>query len=131
MLEYAPVLLILMRLVLTARKTLFVSGCVLTVALNTALKNIIREPRPAPAPKYPSWQKFGMPSGHAQMAAFSLLFDVTGGGMAATSGMAFIALMTSLHRLRERHHTMRQVAAGWAIGALTAAAFNQTIAPKK
>lgn len=49
----------------------FLGGFLLNELLNRVLKPWIRDPRPVPLS---STDKYGMPSGHSQLAAYSLVF---------------------------------------------------------
>ena len=87
---YAPIILFILSILILRNKTIFlhffVAGFILNAILNIILKLIIKEPRPLHDKKTLeigvvngariSFDKFGMPSGHAQSCAFCLSFII-------------------------------------------------------
>lgn len=111
---------------------MFILGVILTIVLNTILKNIIKEPRPEPTEdtKYGKLQEYGMPSGHAQLAAFALLFDAPqtySERTAHTYYMMFIIFIATLyHRNYTNYHSVSQLFAGTLAGVSSALILNAT-----
>jgi membrane-associated phospholipid phosphatase len=83
------------------------------------LKNIIREPRPQIYVENPQHRGYyGMPSGHAQNAAFTLVYV----GLVQPSWMiscvfVLLGMITLVERYKNGRHTLKQIAVGAAIGA--------------
>ena len=85
---YAPIILFILSILILRNKTIFlkffVAGFILNTILNILLKLIIKEPRPLHDKKALEigvvngarigFDKFGMPSGHAQICGFCLTF---------------------------------------------------------
>jgi len=113
----------------------YVYGIFLNAILNLVLKGIIKEPRPSEDPKlfnialkhsirfkfvngYPH-DIFGMPSGHAQSAFFSLIFIYLSlKDIRITFGYLLVALLTMYQRVLFKEHTVLQVIAGAIVGIL-------------
>jgi membrane-associated phospholipid phosphatase len=131
-LEYSPVLLVASKLYVTQHKYLFIIGVIMTIILNTVLKNIIKEPRPEPTEgtKYGELQEYGMPSGHAQLAAFSLLFDAPATYSERNTHiyymMVILLIATLYHRNYSNYHSVPQLFAGTLAGAFSALLINAT-----
>ena len=113
-------------------------GCLLIFSsrLNAALKEIIAAPRPmnevALFDEPRSGDFYGMPSGHAQMAAFIAAFFIKHGGdvgvkplwfAAMVVGYVSISILTVIQRYAFRAHTLAQLAMGLVIGGAIGAAF--------
>ncbi len=104
-------------------------GFVLNFILNTLLKGIIKEPRPSTnkeiiaimdqAGKYIPFDNYGMPSGHAQMAFFSVayLYMVTKNVKVLLLSSA-IAIITILQRVYTGRHSVLQILVGGVIGSI-------------
>ena len=111
-------------------------GAMFCVVVNMILKILIKQPRPkhdkpdfaflVENHKRVSYDKFGMPSGHAQFMFFTLAF------MAFTMRehkyywwiVAFFTMLTIntvVQRIRDDNHTLAQVIVGAIIGALMGA----------
>jgi len=137
-------------LLLWNKNTLFyyyLYGSFLNIILNFILKGLIKEPRPNEDPKlfnialkhsirfrfingYPH-DIFGMPSGHAQSAFFSIIFIYLGLKDVKTIIIyLFIALMTMYQRVLFKEHTVLQVIAG-AIGGTLFGGFIYYMAEQK
>jgi membrane-associated phospholipid phosphatase len=125
-------------LLLWNKNTLFyyyLYGFFLNVILNFILKGLIKEPRPNEDPKlfnialkhsirfkfingYPH-DIFGMPSGHAQSAFFSIIFIYLAlKDIKIIIVYLFIALITMYQRVLFKQHTVLQVVAGAIAGTL-------------
>ena len=108
------------------------AGQLANEVLNTALKRALRAPRPTSL--HPHAPAFGMPSNHAQFAAFSAAYlaiwalsgrwrVAAGWRRAAAAAAAAAALVVAASRVYLRYHTPAQVAVGAAVGAAAAAAW--------
>ncbi len=105
----------------------FIVGYFMNVFINGVLKNLIREPRP-PNQVYlhghdvpTQADRFGMPSGHAQLTAYAItfLYLTVDNPMALITSM-FIGSITLFQRYTYRRHTPKQLIAGLILGAVTA-----------
>lgn len=109
----------------------YITGVGINVGLNIVLKRWIAEPRPCVnneqfkiLMKHPSTvptEMFGMPSGHAQLFAFSLLYVVLSTHqwyIYTIYSLAFVA--SCIQRVWTRAHTIVQVVVGSAIGVILA-----------
>jgi membrane-associated phospholipid phosphatase len=104
----------------------FVGGAVSDL-INRALKHLIREPRPDHQvylvghddPTH--FDRFGMPSGHAQMTGYAItvLYLVTA-NPAALILSAFIGSLTLFQRYTYRRHTPKQLIVGLIVGCIIA-----------
>ena len=128
---YAPLILFIISLLLLRNLQrylqFFVSGFILNNILNIILKLTIKEPRPTTDQKAIeigvvngariSFDKFGMPSGHAQNCGFCLAFIT----MAINDPfVTALYLLTSVISLFQRYlynnHTILQLIIGFTIG---------------
>lgn len=128
---YGPVILfILSILILRNMKRylqFFISGFILNNILNIILKLLIKEPRPVKDQKTieiavtngvrVGFDKFGMPSGHAQNCGYSLMFIA----MALYNPLItilymVITLITIIQRYQYNNHTALQLLIGLLIG---------------
>jgi membrane-associated phospholipid phosphatase len=95
---------------------IYVIGYLANELLNRVLKPIIRDPRPVP---FSPTDKFGMPSGHAQLSAFSLVFMSL---VLQEKRYAWILLFLCLtlvsmaQRVIIKAHTLEQVIVGALLG---------------
>lgn len=99
---------------------------ILNVFLNTLLKINIMQDRPSNGRSivdehYNGYQKYGMPSTHAQTAAFSIMFLylVKKSEKLLIIGI-FLAILTLYQRYTYNRHTLQQLFIGTCIGALIA-----------
>lgn len=128
---YAPIILFVLTLFLLRKmKTylrFFVFGIILNNILNIILKLAIKEPRPTKEQKAIeigvtnnariSFDKFGMPSGHAQSCAYCLAFiTLTLNDPFITSIYAIITLTSLFQRYIYNKHTILQLIVGLIIG---------------
>lgn len=107
-------------------------GQLLNEVLNKVLKRTLRVPRPTTL--HPHAPEFGMPSNHAQFAAFAAVYvalwamsgrwhvSVTWRRVAAVVALLAAAAVCA-SRLALRYHSAEQVAVGAAMGAIAAAAW--------
>ena len=99
--------------------SVFIIGSFLNYLINNELKMIIKEPRPNdPIPfiddhliKGP--QIYGMPSGHAQIVSFAVMFLIlTKRPFYLIISSLFIFSLTLIQRWKYRRHTIEQLAVG-------------------
>jgi membrane-associated phospholipid phosphatase len=128
---YAPVLLFFLSLFLLRNMStylrVFVSGFILNNILNIILKLFIKEPRPNNEQKAIEigvvngarigFDKFGMPSSHAQNCGYCLSFiTLTLNDHFITTLYALISTISLFQRYLYKNHTMLQLAVGLTIG---------------
>jgi membrane-associated phospholipid phosphatase len=104
---------------------IYIIFVVINTLLNKGLKLIIKEPRPKDSKKYGSFEKlekeesYGMPSGHAQSAMFSVIFYYLIFGIdEILLSMLFITGLTIFQRGYNKNHTVTQLLIGLIIGGL-------------
>jgi membrane-associated phospholipid phosphatase len=130
---FGPFLLLLITIALLKNKTtlltLYIVGYILNIGLNVVLKGLIQEPRPsedlrifnayiAQGRRF-GFDRYGMPSGHAQGAFYSvgfILFALQ--DPIITIIYLIIALNTGYQRIKYKNHTLMQVICGSIIGAV-------------
>jgi len=128
---YTPVILFVLSLFFLRNSPtflrFFVSGFILNNILNIILKLFIKEPRPTNEQKAIeigvvngariSFDKFGMPSGHAQTCGFCLAFiTLTLNNPFITTLYSVISTISLFQRYLYRNHTLLQLGVGLAIG---------------
>lgn len=103
------------------------SGWVLNAFLNILLKVIIREPRPSEdlhifnaekeQLKRIGYDRYGMPSGHAQMAFYSVsfLYFVFNSPFSLMCSV-LLSIITNYQRIKYKNHTISQVVVGSLVG---------------
>jgi len=107
--------------------TFYVVGTIFNVILNIILKLVLKEPRPkknarvmeiAVENKYDfDFDKYGMPSGHAQQCAFSLAYITLVLNNPFISSLYLgITLLTFLQRYTNSDHSVLQLIVGFCIG---------------
>jgi membrane-associated phospholipid phosphatase len=105
----------------------YVVGIILNTILNIILKLIIKEPRPSKEQKFIeigvangffiNFDKFGMPSGHAQHCGFSLAFiTLVFNNPIITTLYLIITLSSLMQRYFYNNHTILQLVVGFMIG---------------
>jgi membrane-associated phospholipid phosphatase len=99
----------------------------LNTFINKCLKLIFREPRPdnpiefAKFENYKNEELYGMPSGHAQSAFFSIVYLYNlQESVSVLLATLFIGCVTLYQRWKYRRHTAKQLIVGSSIGALFA-----------
>ena len=128
---YAPIILFISSLFLLRNMTrylrFFVSGFILNNILNIILKLFIKEARPSDDQKIieiainngirVGFDKFGMPSGHAQNCAYCLVFIMmTIHNPFITTLYIAITLISVSQRYSYNNHTILQLIIGLLIG---------------
>ena len=128
---YAPIILFILSLFLLRNMTrylkFFVSGFILNNILNIMLKLFIKEPRPSNDQKAieiavtndirVGFDKFGMPSGHAQNAGYCLLFIImTINHHFIITIYIIITIISLLQRYLYNNHSILQLVIGFLIG---------------
>jgi membrane-associated phospholipid phosphatase len=129
---YAPILLFILTLFLLRNKITFLkyflAGFFFNILLNIFLKIIIQQPRPdGDLTKIEfmynnnkqriTFDKFGMPSGHAQSCAFILSFlTLTLTNFNITSFVLFLSILSMFQRYLYNNHTIFQLIVGFFIG---------------
>ena len=110
--------------------TFYILGAVLNYVVNTILKLVFKQPRPTENMKlfqlemnlretidWSEYQRFGMPSGHSQETAFSLIYIIMVlQNTKITILFLIITLFTMFQRIYTNKHTFLQVLAGTIIG---------------
>ena len=107
----------------------YLVGFVLCEQLNRLLKTIIQEPRPKNPIHYidhddyshnSGANKYGMPSGHSQLAFYCVgfLYSATD-SMRILFGTTAVSLLTLFQRWKFRKHSAKQLFAGSIIGLFT------------
>ena len=108
----------------------YVIGAVLNYLLNSILKLVFKQPRPTENMKlfqqemnrretidWREYQRYGMPSGHSQETAFSLLYiTMVLLNTKITALFLIIMLFTMFQRIYTNKHTHLQVLVGGTIG---------------
>jgi membrane-associated phospholipid phosphatase len=128
---YAPVILFFLSIFLLRNMPtflrFFVSGFILNNILNIILKLFIKEPRPTDEKKsieigvvngaHIGFDKFGMPSGHAQNCGYCLSFiTLTLNNHFITTLYALISTISLFQRYLYRNHTLLQLGVGLTFG---------------
>lgn len=127
----APLILFILSLFFLRNKTkyilFFIYGFVFNNILNALLKLLIQEPRPSKDQKAIEigiangerigFDKYGMPSGHAQNAGFALAFITLSLRSPVITGLYTIISIISLYqRYLYNNHTILQLIVGFFIG---------------
>jgi membrane-associated phospholipid phosphatase len=127
----APVILFIISIFLLQNKMkylqVYIVGSILNNILNAILKYAIKEPRPSrdsrileiaiANKKHIGFDKYGMPSGHAQNCGFNLAFITLVLNNPYVSGFYLIMSFISLYqRYKYFNHTILQLVIGFIIG---------------
>jgi len=130
---YAPIILFILSLLLLRNMMtylqFFVSGFILNNILNIILKMAIKEPRPTKDEKAIEiavvngarigFDKFGMPSGHAQNCGYCVLFiTMTLNNPFITFLYLFISIISLFQRYLFNNHSILQLIIGFIIGCM-------------
>jgi membrane-associated phospholipid phosphatase len=107
------------------KKLLFTIMILFNSFINISLKKIIKQPRPKDQkpfiPFSGKYNDYGMPSGHAQMSAFVLVFffmNATQYKIPISLIYLTISILTLYQRYRYKAHTFQQICVGFLIGAI-------------
>ena len=109
-------------------------GWILNVFLNLLLKGFIQQPRPSEDLhifntekthlKRVGYDRYGMPSGHAQMAFYSVSFlYFVFKNPILLFGTLLLSIITNFQRVKYKNHTVNQVIAGSFLGAFVGYTF--------
>ena len=124
---YAPYLLFLLTIFYSWTRKMYLIGYLVFFSANTLLNKILkltfREPRPSDYQIFANFEKttgeeiFGMPSGHAQSVAFSIIFLylLTDSTILLIITM-FVGAVCIYQRWKYRRHTIPQLIIGTMIG---------------
>lgn len=106
---------------------MFILGSILNYELNNILKNWIKEPRPVNPLSYiddhliKGAQLYGMPSGHAQIISFTIMYLILRKGHPYLLFCCFfVGMLTLIQRWKYRKHTLQQLMGGVFVGSLFA-----------
>lgn len=131
---YAPMLLLFITVFFLRNRCtylkFFLFGYAGTFALNTALKLLIQEPRPSKDMRTLEiaikngqrlgFDKYGMPSGHAQTCGFCLAFmTMLFKSSSISLFYSIISIIAMYQRYIYKNHTISQLIVGFIIGAAT------------
>lgn len=114
--ENIPYLVLFWKAFIVKSKIKYFIFSIINIIINTVLKNIIREKRPTPTMKYGEYQKYGMPSGHAQFLWFSLFYDFNWDIQHLI--ILMLCVISSIQRIVIKLHTSKQVLIGSIIGTI-------------
>ena len=128
---YGPILLMAINIYVLYNRfywcIVYILFVVINTFLNKALKRWIKEPRPKDWKSFATFErleqeeKYGMPSGHAQSAMFSVMFYYLLFGIDETLYiMLFITGVTVFQRYHNKNHTIVQLGIGLIIGGIFA-----------
>ena len=128
---YAPIILFILSLFLLRNKKIYlrflIYGFILNNLLNIILKLTIKEPRPNKDKKEIEigvvngvrigFDKFGMPSGHAQNCGYLILFiTMTLNNPVITMLFSLLSVISLLQRYIYNNHSILQLIVGFIIG---------------
>jgi membrane-associated phospholipid phosphatase len=128
---YAPTILFILTLFFTRKfknySYFFVIGFIFNFILNIILKLLIREPRPDDDQKIIEigivnggrigFDKYGMPSGHAQTCAYCLAFvSLLWNSPLVTAIYLCFTLVSMVQRYLNKNHTILQLLVGLIVG---------------
>lgn len=125
---YGPILLIFINIYILYDRFFWCIVYILFVVINTflnkVLKTWIKEPRPKDWKSFATFEtlekeeSYGMPSGHAQSAIFSVMFYYLLFGVdEILYVMLFITTLTVFQRWYNKNHTILQLLMGLIVGA--------------
>lgn len=128
---FAPVILFFSSILFLFNKktylAYYITGTILNVGINIILKIIIKDPRPDQDVNLfqilmnngqrVTFNRFGMPSGHAQMASFSLIYIyLVTKNMTITNFYLIVFILTLYQRIKYNNHTKSQLLVGTITG---------------
>ena len=141
---YGPIFLILLSLFVLRNKPhlllYFVIGLFINIPINILLKYFLREPRPLENKEYIDslkahhklihFDRYGMPSGHAQYTSYCIAFLLFSLGLANVHKYSslfllcfFVFVSTLYQRYFSKSHTILQLVAGTVLGSFLAYVF--------
>jgi dolichyldiphosphatase len=105
----------------------YILGYIINIIINLVLKNIIKDPRPDQDTilfelglkhgKRFTMDKYGMPSGHVQGVAFSLMFVyLVLNNIYVLWFYLFVVVLTMMQRYNYNNHTLSQIIIGLLVG---------------
>jgi len=128
---YAPLILIFVSIFILQNKTkylqIYIIGLILNNVLNAVLKYAIKEPRPsidsrilemaiANGERF-GYDRYGMPSGHAQNCAYNLAFVTLVLNNSFITGLYLVISAISMYqRHKYGNHTILQLIVGFSVG---------------
>jgi membrane-associated phospholipid phosphatase len=128
---YAPLILIFVSIFILQNKTkylqIYIIGLILNNVLNAVLKYAIKEPRPsidsrilemaiANGERF-GYDRYGMPSGHAQNCAYNLAFVTLVLNNSFITGLYLVISAISMYqRHKYGNHTILQLIIGFCVG---------------
>ena len=127
----APIIMLVVTIFLLRNKinylSLFFYGYVFNLVVNSLLKWVLKEPRPTndwkilqlgvTHTKRIGFDKYGMPSGHAQHCGFILAFvTLVLNSPLVTGSFSILSLICLYQRYLYQNHTLLQVIVGFVVG---------------
>ena len=127
----APTIMLVVTLWLLRNKInylkFFFYGCIINVVVNSLLKWLLKEPRPVndwkilqlgiTHTKRIGFDKYGMPSGHAQHCGYILVFvTLVLNSPFVTGSFSILSLICLYQRYLYQNHTLLQVIVGFVVG---------------
>ena len=128
---YGPQILFIFSIFFLRKKInfmiIYIIGFVINILLNYFLKGLFQQPRPTDEihlfkmeelyRKKLGFEKYGMPSGHAQMVFYSTIFNYyLLGDVKIAFLYLIISLITCYQRIENKNHTLFQVIIGSFVG---------------
>jgi membrane-associated phospholipid phosphatase len=117
-LDVLPIILYIIKLDRINNIVKFTLFVILNSIINLTLKQIIREPRPNNNEKRFNFDRYGMPSGHAQAVWFIVFYNLNKTNERITALLSVLALATCIQRIYTERHTLEQVIVGSFIGSM-------------
>lgn len=117
--EYGPIILYGIKILLLRERWRFTLYIIGNIIVNTLLKLVIHENRPVETDAYGVLQRYGMPSGHAQLSLFMLFYKwrETKSPIITILLTAYVCFILA-ERVYTKKHTVDQVIAGALLGGL-------------
>jgi membrane-associated phospholipid phosphatase len=111
----------------------YIIGSIVSTIINSCLKILIRQPRPALSYEYQHsyLQKYGMPSGHSQFCGFSFMYiSLHQKSYFITFIYALLSLITAFQRYLSHNHTIIQIIIGFVLGCFIGYSFHELVVKK-
>ena len=93
-----------------------IKGIVACIIINIMLKEIVKEERPDP--EKDCFDRYGMPSGHSQLAWFLALYFADMDNISWSATIFSLSTLISYNRVNIGCHTIKQVVTGAIIGSM-------------